>query len=130
MNPYDKPLMTVDEDEFALNCPNCGNQSTHIDWVRMNDAAGNCVQLKAGGEDDSSRITVEMPVLTKAYDGRRHTVHIGGLCEICGIEFAWSFKQHKGMTYTNFTAIPRPVDEHGVYQDLDVELPLVIDREN
>ena len=87
-------------------CPKCGADTTHIDRVKIENAAGQIVTIEADGEDDGcyvTEVTRSRRERDGRYEGRRHTITLGMGCEICGAYSEVSLQQHKGTTFVTAT---------------------------
>jgi hypothetical protein len=91
------PVNTTADD--VLLCPNCGDQWTHVDVVRVTAASRQLATITATGEDSQARLSTSNLWPVGSYDGRRHTISVELTCETCPTRSALEFKQHKGQTF-------------------------------
>lgn len=86
-------------DSHMLACPLCGEDHVHLDDVYMAGRPREDGPFKNVHVNDAGHVEqgehLDMPIRT---GGRRHTIAVGGWCEMCSGRFAIEFRQHKGQT--------------------------------
>ena len=106
---------------WALLCPECGFNCTHIDAVAVttNNGSSDGLIVHAEGEDSRSRVNaraIRPSDRVGELSYRRHAIVLKGYCE-SGHEFAFSFMQHKGVTFVSVQTWDVPSNENGLLTD-------------
>lgn len=83
--------------ESVVKCPSCGESTgLHLEEVWLENAAGQKLVASSEGEDDHSRI--QLNLTDDGHSERRYTLTIAGWCEHC-MSFKLQFLQHKGRPF-------------------------------
>lgn len=86
----------------TLLCPACGGDYVHLDDVYVAGRPREDEDAKTVHVDHRGTVDHLTPVPLGAGGlGRRHTITLGGFCELCHERFAVAFKQHKGQTFVS-----------------------------
>jgi hypothetical protein len=82
--------------DSMLQCPHCGDTSTHVDRVEVHTAGGNAIRIEGHGEDNDATYSATPIRSFEPY--RRHHVRFYIECEICKHETRVILQQLDGST--------------------------------
>ena len=103
IQPTDDPKPWRPYPSAILRCPQCGDEWTHVDEVRIaargEDAPFTHIRVDAQSRRVETHCQDPAPTGIEVGDGRRHRIALMGWCETCRGTWALVFTQHKGITF-------------------------------